>query len=193
MPLTRAQQQLAEDYLPYARKIVKPYKELFPSMRDELESAIVFALVEAAQAFKPERGIKFMTFARHRIFGAIIDTQRKEKPHGYRNKKGNIPHLSQIDVSHEEDGMMLYSEDPPIGNEIESYEEVIQILKQLPKKHGAACREIYLNDCTHAETGRRMGLSQPRVTAIHNQSLKMLRETVTNDTNVGRARKSIGA
>jgi RNA polymerase sigma factor for flagellar operon FliA len=43
----------------------------------ELESAGVMGLLDAAQKFNPERGVKFRTYAGHRIRGAILDSLRK--------------------------------------------------------------------------------------------------------------------
>ena len=44
--------------------------------RDDFDAAARLALVEAAQAFNPRRGVKFPTFARFRILGAIRDLER---------------------------------------------------------------------------------------------------------------------
>ena len=44
--------------------------------RDEFESAACLALVEAARSFDPTRNIRFATFARFRIRGALVDVGR---------------------------------------------------------------------------------------------------------------------
>jgi DNA-directed RNA polymerase specialized sigma subunit len=49
----------------------------WPGAQDEFESAALLALVEAAQAFDPTRGVKFTTFAHHRISGALRDLKRE--------------------------------------------------------------------------------------------------------------------
>ena len=47
---------------------------------DNLEAAGVLGLVEAANRFEPDRGIRFKTFAYTRIRGAIYDELRRNSP-----------------------------------------------------------------------------------------------------------------
>ncbi len=68
-PLTAAQQELAERYLPLAKSLAKPLKLAWMSEAAEFDSAACMALVEAAQSFDPSRNVKFATFARYRIRG----------------------------------------------------------------------------------------------------------------------------
>ncbi len=70
-PLSAVQQGLAVRYLPMARALAKPLKRTWPSESDEFESAACLALVEAAQSFDETRNVKFATFARYRIWGAL--------------------------------------------------------------------------------------------------------------------------
>lgn len=48
--------------------------------QENLESAGVLGLVEAAARFDPERGIRFETFAYTRIRGAVLDELRRNSP-----------------------------------------------------------------------------------------------------------------
>jgi DNA-directed RNA polymerase specialized sigma subunit len=75
-PLTFEQQDLAKRYVPMARSLAKPLKAAWPLEREEFDSAAMVALVEAAQSFDPTRNVKFGTFARFRIWGALRDVQR---------------------------------------------------------------------------------------------------------------------
>jgi len=43
---------------------------------DDLTSAGIMGLIKAVEAFEPERGLKFETFATHKIRGAILDELR---------------------------------------------------------------------------------------------------------------------
>jgi len=45
--------------------------------RDDMRSAGMMGLIDAANKFKPEKKIKFKTFAEYRIRGAILDEMRK--------------------------------------------------------------------------------------------------------------------
>jgi DNA-directed RNA polymerase specialized sigma subunit len=82
--LTAEQQDLAATYMPMARALARPLKEAYPALRDELESAACLALVEAAESYDPARNVRFSTFARHRIWGALRDVQRNLVLRGWR-------------------------------------------------------------------------------------------------------------
>ena len=47
--------------------------------REELSAAGTLGLVQAAASFDPNRGVKFATFASHRVFGEIVDSLRQGK------------------------------------------------------------------------------------------------------------------
>jgi RNA polymerase sigma factor for flagellar operon FliA len=89
--ITRAYSQLAEQtrrhaliesHLGLVRHILgKLVAQLPPGVDVEnLESAGALGLVEAANKFDPERGIKFETYAYTRIRGAILDELRRNCP-----------------------------------------------------------------------------------------------------------------
>ena len=67
------------DHLDYARKI---FGSLSINIRDEdeqenLYSAGIVGLIQAAKAFDPSRGVSFQTYSYPRIRGAILDELRK--------------------------------------------------------------------------------------------------------------------
>jgi RNA polymerase sigma factor for flagellar operon FliA len=89
--ITRAYSQLAEQtrrneliesHLGLVRHILgKLVAQLPPGVDVEnLESAGTLGLVEAANKFDPERGIKFETYAYTRVRGAILDELRRNCP-----------------------------------------------------------------------------------------------------------------
>ncbi len=79
--LTR-RNELIESHLGLVRHILgKLVAQLPPGVDVEnLESAGTLGLVEAANKFDPERGIKFETYAYTRIRGAILDELRRNCP-----------------------------------------------------------------------------------------------------------------
>jgi len=169
------QRDLAERYLPLARALSRPFKAIWPVARDEFESAACMALVEAAEAYEPGRGVRFATFARHRIRGALRDVQRKMVVLGWRKDVKHAPAVQTLCYSSEQHGRILGSElDPPIGAELEMAEEVEVWLRKLPPKHAAACRELYLNDRTQVEAAEALGCSQSRLSYMHREALAML-------------------
>jgi RNA polymerase sigma factor FliA len=74
--------QLILEHLPLVRHLVgKLSVELPPGIDlDNLESAGVLGLVEAAHHFDPERGVQFKTYAYTRIRGAVLDELRRNCP-----------------------------------------------------------------------------------------------------------------
>jgi RNA polymerase sigma factor FliA len=74
--------QLIVEHLPLVRHLVgKMTAELPPGVDlDNLESAGVLGLVEAAHRFEPERGVQFKTYAYPRIRGSILDELRRNCP-----------------------------------------------------------------------------------------------------------------
>jgi RNA polymerase sigma factor for flagellar operon FliA len=75
---------LVEHYLPIVNKVAEIMaRRLWPRVTmDELASAGYDGLIAAVAAFDPQRGVKFETYCRQRILGAIRDWQREIDPLG---------------------------------------------------------------------------------------------------------------
>ena len=171
-PLTPAQQDLAMRYLPLARSLAKPYKASWPASRDEFESAACLALVEAAESFDPARNVKFATFARHRIWGALRDVQRGMIALGWRCDAAHAPTVGSLPRDVEQHGHVLgVQPEEPVGAALEAIDEIEGWLRKLPARHAAACREIYLRGKTQHEAARSMGFSQSRLSCIHREAM----------------------
>jgi RNA polymerase sigma factor FliA len=71
-------EQLAVAHLPLVHHLVREISGRIPSYvdRSDLTSAGYVALVRAAQAFEPERGVAFGSYAAVRIRGALVDELR---------------------------------------------------------------------------------------------------------------------
>lgn len=178
LPLTEKQRKLAARYLPMAKALAMPLKLSWLAMWDEFESAACMALVEAAEAFDPSRRVKFSTFARYRILGALRDVKRKHVLLGYRCDPENAPNISGFALGQQREGMHVNVPfDPPIGRELESIDEVEHWLRKLPRHHAEACRQIYLHDMNHTEAARALNCSQSRVSSMHREAMAMLNGT----------------
>lgn len=170
-PLTAEQAELAERYLPMARSLAKPLKRIWPREWEEFESAALFALVEAAESFDAGRNVRFSTFARLRIVGALRDVQRHMAKHAHARGSDDEGDL----INAEACGQVLNTTpDPEPSHDIEAADAVESWLRKLPSKHAAACREIYLNGCNQVEAARRLGCSQSRLSYLHREALAML-------------------
>jgi RNA polymerase sigma factor for flagellar operon FliA len=176
-PLTPDQQSLAVRFLPMARALAKPLKLCWPTECHEFESAACLALVEAAQSFDPARNVKFATYARYRIWGALRDVQRGLVMQGWRDDLVNAPKFVTLIATAEEFGqVMLTHPEPPIGEDVDLADQLDFWLKKLPARHATACRELYLKQKTQGETAEAIGVSKSRVSYLHREALEMLND-----------------
>jgi RNA polymerase sigma factor for flagellar operon FliA len=81
---TSLRNTLVEHYMPLVTKLAEILaRRLWPRVTaDELASAGYDGLIAAVGSFDPDRGVKFETFCRQRILGAIRDWQREIDPLG---------------------------------------------------------------------------------------------------------------
>jgi RNA polymerase sigma factor for flagellar operon FliA len=79
-----ARNRLVENYVPLVHKLAEILaRRLWPRVSaDELASAGYDGLIGAVNSFDPSRGVKFETYCRQRIIGAIRDWQREIDPLG---------------------------------------------------------------------------------------------------------------
>lgn len=79
-----ARNRLVEHYVPLVHKLAEIIaRRLWPRVTaDELASAGYDGLIAAVSSFDPKRGVKFETYCRQRIVGAIRDWQREIDPLG---------------------------------------------------------------------------------------------------------------
>jgi RNA polymerase sigma factor for flagellar operon FliA len=81
---TAIRNTLVERYIPLVNKMAEIMaRRLWPRVgADELASAGYDGLIAAVTSFDPDRGVKFETYCRQRIVGAIRDWQREIDPLG---------------------------------------------------------------------------------------------------------------
>lgn len=75
-------EELILAHLPLVRHILGRLRAQLPRGvdRENLEAAGILGLVEAANRFDPQRGVRFDTFAYRRIRGAVLDELRRNCP-----------------------------------------------------------------------------------------------------------------
>jgi RNA polymerase sigma factor (sigma-70 family) len=174
--LTADQQELAARYIPLAQTLSAPLKRDWPSAREDFESAAMMALVEAAQAFDPTREIKFGTFARFRILGAMRDVHRDMLVrNGWTPDQAEIPAIASLVPTMEEHGHVLGIKDQhEAGRDLELSEAVEALLRGLPRLHAEACRLLYIEGLNQEEAARRLGYSKTRLSTLHRESILFL-------------------
>jgi len=117
--------------------------------RDDIKSAGLMGLIDAANKFKPEKKILFKTFAEYRIRGAILDEMRKLDwfSRSLREKQSNI---NRCMMELERD-LGRYPEEHEMAAKLDiSLEEYQKVLGQVSH---LGC--VSLNETLdHSETGR---------------------------------------
>jgi RNA polymerase sigma factor FliA len=71
--------QLIRDNMPLVELVVQRMVPQVPSFmtKEDMISAAMVGLIDAANKFDPGKGVKFRTFAEYRVRGAILDEMRK--------------------------------------------------------------------------------------------------------------------
>lgn len=185
-PLTDRQRDLAADHLPLARKLARPLKFRFRTWSDDLESAACVALVEAARSYDPSRNLRFATFARFRIRGALGDALRGLTP--------ELPWealLVSLEIDHETYGRVITAApDPPTGSELEQAESFERRLRPLPARLRELCRLYYRDGLTMAQAAESLGCSASEVGRLHRQAIALLTPPGTAPENSRRRRNT---
>ena len=170
-PLEPWRQHLAERYVSLARSMSRPYKQRFPRLTHEFESAAYLAVVQVAESFDPKRKIRFATFARHRIRGALRDVQRTLVPLGYRQGKGQRPGIGNVQANIERKHPIVrgISRFPAPDAELEMRDDLEIWLGNLLPYQAEVCRMLFVEGLSQTEAGRRLKIGQSRVSLIFSE------------------------
>jgi RNA polymerase sigma factor (sigma-70 family) len=180
--LTEAQRKLAEEYVPLARAIAKPFKRRFAMHWEEFESAACMALVDAARRYDESRDIKFATFAKFRIRGAMAGVFRDALEPAYRYSGLKPPETTTLTPFLEQHGRYLGSTAPSRPemetDDIDSFEVRIEVL---PERYREVIRLYYLHGNQFDEIAEKIGVSSSEVGRRHRMGIKMLRPVYNDD------------
>ncbi|MCP3982836.1 MAG: sigma-70 family RNA polymerase sigma factor [bacterium] len=167
--------------------------------RDELESWGGMGLFEAARRFRPERGVPFVQYARHRVRGAMLDgmretswgpqslwrARRQESEASTATLRAHAERLAGArtngwlaEIGSDELGepIALTSEPDPearaSGRELAGAVE--KAVSSLPQAEATLIRSHVLADESLAEVAVKLGVSQPRAHQIRARALRRL-------------------
>lgn len=187
-PLDLDRRELAAKYIPLALATARKFAYGWGWIRDEMESAALVALVEAARTFDPARNVRFATFLRKRLMGALLDTRRsmsqsfarldpddfydEDDPNWARTK--SLSNLSPDEVLDFEERIVGNSESTDEMSLCDVHDSLRVEFLRLPPRHREVMEGVYVQHLSYDELAVSMRCSKPRVAAIHRESLDML-------------------
>jgi RNA polymerase sigma factor for flagellar operon FliA len=173
--LTDEQRDLATRYMPIARMLARQAARKSGGF-DDLEAEAYAALVEAARSFDPDRGVNFAVFARPRILGALRDYRRFLFHAGRTGDPQESPVFQRLSTTEVFKGRVLGREpDAPPGEGLDSLAVVESILRLLPRSEATACRLLYVDGMSYAETAESLGCSKGHLSRLHTEAMARLR------------------
>jgi RNA polymerase sigma factor (sigma-70 family) len=160
-PLTARQAERVEAYVPLARTIAKRYWSRWIHLRDDIIAEAYWGLVQASIRYTGQ--VRFRTFARHRIRGAILDFLNPEGKTQWRPGTADMLTLALVPRvrGDEQDRIAI--------------EFVVRMSRRLPPAHGRFLRLMYLAGLNKRETARLMGLSASRGRYLHDEAMAYLK------------------
>ncbi len=165
-PLNEDQRRLVIDHMPLAGQIAREF-HAGTMDREELEAEALAALVEAATAFDPSRGVPFGAFARPRIQGALRTYRQFVLHASWRGAADERPVFQALSTTDDLHGRVLGREpEAPLGQELERREAIESAVRLLPRSHSVAFRMIYVEGRSREETAAALGVSRGHLSRI---------------------------
>ncbi len=159
-------------------------------LADDITSAAFEGLIDAADAYDPERGVAFNTYARGRVTGAVMDFLRTWD-HLSRDMrlraKTDEAFASTMPPPVPIEDVRRFNETVPDGGAVNPLEmaernEVLDQLEavaaKLPERMRLVLSLYYTNDLTLVEIGKVMGMTESRACQILGQAHATMRAEI---------------
>lgn len=187
-PLDAERRELAARYMPLALSTARKFATGWKWIQDEMESAALVALVDAARTFDPSRNVHFPTFLRKRLFGALLDTRRQmcqsfarfepmdmevDDFADYVRTKSHS-NLSPDEVLDFDARIVGSSEDRDEIPLCEVHDSLRVEFRILPQRHREVMDGIYIQHLSYDDLAVSLQCSKTRLIAVHRESLDML-------------------
>lgn len=167
----------------FARAVAKKLARKFPHLADELESAAMLGLAEAARSFDPARNDEFLGFASNRVRGACLDAVRAAEPLGYR-RRAEKPAIASLSLRRHDDGTEWADLIPAPEDRSAAHAESAEAVRSLLRPYGPAglaLARYYAEDGhTIRRVGEALGVSESRASQINARILADLREQLVS-------------
>ena len=170
------------------------------SLVGDLDDLVAFGfggLLEAEHRFDPDRGIRFQTFAYHRVRGAMLDGVRKmtdvprraHERHKMEAQRSPTAAPSRLDKAFARVSASLTGATPIHGSygaespesallKNESIGKVLGALSRLEPRQQTLVRGRYLEGRPLEDLARELGVSKSWASRLHTQALRQLREAL---------------
>jgi RNA polymerase sporulation-specific sigma factor len=166
-----ARRQLIESYQPLVYKIANRITTREDLFFDLLQEGTV-GLIETVESFTPEYGVKFGTYAQHRIRGRMIDFLKRSRSSresleialGQDELQNFLTEIIDQKVNVEEEVLLSL-----LGKQVN------QALSRLNPKEQKIIRDIYLLDKEPAATAQEMNISLSYFYKLQKKALQRLR------------------
>lgn len=187
-PLTDEQQKLFDENVENVEWQAKKRATWRVPFGDQLQHGLI-GLIDAARRFEPERGLKFWTFAKPRVIGAMIDAERDGFGDAIR-----IPRTAKKERTREEWSQFqgtrfeaieagiqpvgdwtTWSLAAPVEESPLDPENLWRAVSMLDKQAALVVMMYHRMHMTMREIGENLGLSESRVSQVHTEALKQLR------------------
>lgn len=175
-------EQRIQEFTPAIRAMAHRLAFRLPAYLDaeDLISVGTIGLMDAMDKCDPSRKANFKAYAWFRIRGAMIDEIREMSfvPRSIYESAITVGHHHMCNV---EDTALTDTHMPdPLSYAISQCERnsIIQAISRLSERARAVITLYYYRDLTMKEIGRRLSLTEGRVSQIHSQAILKLREQV---------------
>lgn len=168
--------ELVEQHVLFADKLAAQKKKMLPKFIDieEIKSAAYMGLVEAANRYNPNIGVKFTTFSYPRIFGAIHDYLREQKW----VKSNDCKKMYSLDFSYEYENLHQSISSDPSNKIDELFEEITFNLNDQSKQ---IMKSYFICDNSMKEVGEQFGISESRVSQIIKKCKDSIKESFSSE------------
>lgn len=170
---------LVTSCVPLARKIAGAMGRRIPLPQEDLESAAMLGLVQAARSYDPAQG-SFEGHASRRIRGAILDEARDaddlSRHQRQAVKAGRTDVRAPVHVAYDDIAERVAGE-AQAGTVAEwiSAEHLRELLRHLPRRLQVVVRRSFLDDATLSQIGDELGVTESRACQLLNEAKERLR------------------
>ena len=173
-------------YLTHVRALARRLQSRVPRSvaLDDLVGAGAIGLMQAVDRFQPSRGLQFGTYARHRIWGAMLDFLRGEDPLS-RAERREVRAAGSDSPSSVTISLENLPTGEPRGARYTSYSFADRVDLERARQCLSAREQQVISllfdlDWSNREVARELGVNESRVSQIKRAALSRLRASLRN-------------